>query len=223
MCVCLCVTKSKMMHKKEGFPKLGYHSMEVPTRNDIGHGEPLFGIFIGVRPAKLAVAKYLYWTDSTPRIVLLLDPTPFSIALYCYWTNFLLHSSVNLSISDDDHHHSHHIDDDDGDDDYSIHPKALFPAPRAAGRNHHLSDFCQNVSASSSSSSYFCRNISLQHHRHTTMISVFVFVFVFVFVSVFVFVFEFRFLDADAPTGTGALRAEDRPRVDLCRLTDRHI
>ena len=102
-----------------------------------------------LRSEKLAVAKYLYWTDSTPRIVLLLD-TPFSIALYCYWTNFLLHSSVNLSIGDDDHHHIHHNDDDDGDDDdddYSIHPKALFPAPRAAGRNHHLSDFCQNVSA----------------------------------------------------------------------------
>ena len=46
--------------------------MNVPQMIwDMGIGEPLFDMFIGVlRSEKVAVAKYLYWTDSTPGIVI---------------------------------------------------------------------------------------------------------------------------------------------------------
>ena len=61
-------------------------------------------------------------------------------------SRLVLHDSVDYDAIDDDGDDG---DDDkeenDGDGDDSIHPKALFPAPHAAGRYHHLSDFCQNI------------------------------------------------------------------------------
>ena len=120
----------------------------------MGLGEPLFGIFIGVRPENLEVAKYLYWIDSTHCYwtrCIVIGLTPFYCLVLLYLSNFLQHSFGNMSISDDggDCDDDDDYDDegggDDDDDDYSIHPKPLFPAPHAAGRNHHLSDFCQNI------------------------------------------------------------------------------
>ena len=74
----------------------------------------MFGIFIGVRPENLEVAKYLDWIDSTRCYwtrCIVIGPILFYCLVLLYLSNFLQHSFGNMSIRDDG-------GDCDDDDDY---------------------------------------------------------------------------------------------------------